>query len=116
MHFSVLKFVQLVHFSVLKFVQLVHFSVLKFVQTVQQKAALSRRLFGSYNFQRFPQFWQTAYLAVLLPLCIIIMCILHKKNLYTLCVFLYKLRLTNTQIANIIIITNYAERVTAGGE
>ena len=104
------------HFSVLKFVQLVHFSVLKFVQTVQQKAAMSGRLFGSYNFHSFPQFWQTAYRTVLLHLCIIIMRILNKKNRYTLCVFLYELRLTNTQIANIIIITNYAERVTAGGE
>ena len=93
-----------------------HFSVLKFVQTVQQKAAMSGRLFGSYNSHRFPQFLQTAYRTVLLPLCIIIMRILHKKNQYTLCVFLYEFRLTNTQIANIIIVTNYAERVTAGGE
>lgn len=44
------------------------------------------------------------------------MCILHKKSQYTLCVFLYEFYLTNTQIANIIIVTNYAERVTAGGE
>ena len=49
-----------------------HFSVLKLVQFVQQKTALSGRLFGSYNFQRFPQFWQTAYRTVFLPLCIII--------------------------------------------
>ena len=90
--------------------------MLKFVQTVQQKADLSGRLFGSYNFQRFPQFWQTAYRTVLMPLCIIIMRVLHKKNPYILCVFLYEFRLTNTQIANIIMITNYAERVTAGGE